>query len=95
MPRYDMKCNNQDCGYEFENIYRLSELDEAKCPKCRSNVRILITHSKNKDWFHPHWNDSFDLHPIFVESRNHLKSLCKRYDVTSRALGDCRNITEI
>lgn len=93
MPLYDMKCN--ECGHEFEDIFKINELENAMCPKCWGSVRILITNPNNTDWFKPHWNENFDTEPVFVRSRNHLKQLCDQYGVISHALGDHRNLKEI
>lgn len=93
MPTYDMQCNR--CEYEFEHVCRISELEEATCPECKAQARVIIKTLPAKDWFRPHWNPNFDLNPIYVESKSHYKRLCEKYNVTSHALGDIRNIKEI
>jgi len=88
-----MKCAG--CGWEGERFCRIAELPEQRCDRCGGELRTLITNSHNQDWFRPHWNENFTDKPIFVRTRSHMKELCRKYDVTSRALGDVRNVTEI
>ena len=92
MPLYDMRCKT--CGMEFEHLCKIAEMQLARCPECDSPAKALISPPK-RDWFRPHWNEHFDEKPIFVKSKRHMKELCLKYDVTSRALGDIRNIKEI
>jgi putative FmdB family regulatory protein len=93
MPLYDLEC--EKCGEEFEAFSKIVERDEVRCPKCGGETKILICSSKQRDWFREGWYEEFDLHPIYVKSKGHMKELCLKYDVTSRALGDIRNIKEI
>lgn len=94
MPRYDICC--WECDYTFEHICKVSELDNLpKCPECGGGMRTVITTTPAEDWFKPHVNENFDGTPIEVRSRSHLKELCDKHGVTSRAIGDHRNIKEI
>ena len=92
MPLYDAKC--MICGKEFEHFCHIDEIDRIIC-NCGGRAKTLITNTRSQDWFKPHWNPNFDIEPVFVRSRNHMKQLCKQYNLTSRALGDCRNISEV
>lgn len=84
MPLYDYKC--KQCNYEFEEVRKIAERYEIKCPKCQGDVELLITCNK-RDWFRPFWQEHFELdRPIFVESKRHYKKLCKQYGVTARCL---------
>ena len=92
MPLYDMKCTR--CSNEQERFCRVADLEKQYC-ECGGRLKVIITNYHNQDWFKPHWNEHFSGEPIYVRTRSHLKELCKKYDVTSRALGDVRGITEI
>lgn len=92
MPLYDCRCTK--CGHEFEHLCKIAEIPGIKCQGCGGKAETLITNNK-KDWFKPYWDPDFGLEPVFVRSRGHLKELCLKHNVTSRALGDIRNITEI
>lgn len=93
MPLYDYKC--MECDNQFEEYAKIDKRNGVMCPKCNHPCEIQITNSHSQDWFKPHWNPNFDIDPVFVRSRNHMKQLCKKYNMTSRALGDVRNITEV
>ena len=94
MPLYDVECTG--CKRKpFELMCHVNELDDQYCDMCGMPLKVLITNSRSKDWFHSHVNENFGLEPVEVRSRNHLKRLCDEYGVISRALGDHRNIKEI
>lgn len=87
MPLYDFECLT--CGKQFENFCCINDLEyftiKQRCPKCGNKVKRLIGGIK-KDWFKPHINEDFDGTPIEVTSKKHLKELCKKHGVYSRAL---------
>lgn len=93
MPLYDVRCS--DCQEEFETVCRIAELKDLRCHKCKGKVEVLITSHKSRDWFREGYYEDLDIHPVYVKSQKHLKELCLKYDVTSRALGDVRSIREI
>lgn len=82
MPLYDYQCKK--CGKTFEELRHIDERLSVKCI-CGGEVSILVTNNKT-DWFRPHWNENFDLKPIYVESKQHYRKLCKQYGLTARAL---------
>ncbi len=83
MPLYDYRCKK--CRFEFESFNKIENRLNQKCPKCKSTCNLLITGVK-KDWFRPGYWEDFSEEPIYVESKQHLKNLCKKYGVYSRAL---------
>lgn len=84
MPLYDYFCN--DCAGEFEEFNCIEERDKALCPYCQSySTQLLITCNK-RDFFRAHWNEHLDHNPIYVESKEHYKKLCKEKGVTARCL---------
>ena len=92
MPLYDVQCTK--CGLEFEHLCKIAEATDISCTKCDGKCKTLIT-GTSRDWFRPHWNPNLDIDPVFVKSKDHFKQLCLERGLTSRALGDVRNITEI
>lgn len=40
MPVYEMKCQNPECGLEFEEFYKLDEKASAVCPICGSHAEV-------------------------------------------------------
>lgn len=94
MPLYDLKCTR--CEHEFEAYSKINEREEVRCLKCKGACEVLITKSPpHRDWFRPHWNENIDYEPVYVRSKQHLKDLCLKNNLTCRALGDVRNIKEI
>lgn len=87
MPLYDFKCKN--CEKVFENFCCINEVEsftiQLRCPECNGKVDRLIGGVK-KDWFKVHINEDFDGTPIEVTSKKHLKELCKKHGVISKAL---------
>lgn len=92
MPLYDVRC--EICHKEFEHFCKVADIDSIVC-ECGGKGKTLITNYHSQDWFRPHYNPNFDIEPIYVESRGHMKRLCKQYNLTSRVLGDCRSISEV
>lgn len=87
MPLYDFKCKK--CGKVFENFCCINEVEtftiKSRCPDCKGKVDRLIGGVK-KDWFKVFTSEDFDGTPIEVTSKRHLRELCKKHKVYSRAL---------
>ncbi len=53
MPIYKYGC--ESCGYEFEELQKISDKPIEKCPKCSGKVRKKVTHSsfilKGSGWY--------------------------------------------
>lgn len=92
---YDYEC--QACNFTFET-YGEPEEETTHCLKCNGLAKKVWTKFPNSDWFKPFVTEEFETHyggPIKIESKRQLKDLCLKHNLTNRALGDVRNITEI
>ncbi len=89
MPLYELKCKH--CSYEFEAVSTIKKRKGVVCVECGGRTEIQMSPPR-KDWFRPGYFESMDMH---ITSKQHLKEVCLKHNVSSRALGDVRNITEI
>lgn len=85
MPIYVYEC---ECGKEYEAFRKVDDrLLPYVCHNCGDNAKLKIATPKGKDWFRPHWNEDFNhTRPIYVESKQHYKNLCKEHGVYARCL---------
>ena len=84
MPLYDYQCSV--CGTPIEVFFKIDEKPESiPCSNCNGLMYQIIS-SFHRDWFRPHWNENFTNKPVFVESKEHMKKLCKQYGVYARCL---------
>lgn len=74
---HDFKCENAECGHEFEEILNLSEIPALRCPVCGGIIHIVIKRAPATDLF------SQNLYPYYdrglgceVRSKQHRKELC-------------------
>jgi len=82
MPLYDFECSY--CNVIEERNVLIKDR-ENQFHSCGCLMQQVISSTK-KDWFRPHWNENFTDQPVFVESKEHMKSLCKKYGVYARCL---------
>ena len=92
MPLYDLECKS--CKHKFEAYSKIKDRKEVVCPQCGGLTEVLMS-PPHKDWFRPYWNEHIEYEPVYVKSKQHLKELCLKNNVTCRALGDVRGVTEI
>lgn len=83
MPLYDYECI--ECNHIFERFSSIEKKDFYECPKCYRTAKLLITCNK-RDWFRPHWNEDITGTPIYIESKEHYKKVCKDNGVFARCL---------
>ena len=79
MPLYKYKC---ECGNELEEFHNVDDRHKQKCPECENDMQIVIQPIVShifKPFFHPNLTSK----PVWVESKEHLKQLDKKYNMTS------------
>ena len=85
MPNYDVKCDK--CGKEFEAFTCIDDRHNIKCD-CGGSTKILIKPHKNFGiivWI-PYLEENITHQPVMVNSKQHLKDLCKEHDVVAHRL---------
>jgi putative FmdB family regulatory protein len=90
MPLYDYECPH--CQYRFEAIVRVD--DVVDCPQCGRRCQRLP--SFKVDIFKPFWHEDFGDEPVYIESKQQYKELCKKHGVYAPyVFGKGWNIEEI
>lgn len=85
MPLYDYWCDG--CKKSFEIFKKLDQHGRKEyCPECKGEMSQDLSNHTKRDWFREHWNEHLDSKPIFVESKEHYKRLCKERGLTARCL---------
>jgi len=85
VPNYDVKCNK--CGKEFTSFAHIKDRYDIKCV-CGGDTNILIKpqqHVAIHIWT-PYWEENITHQPVLVESKQHLKDLCKEHNLIARRL---------
>jgi len=85
MPLYHMKC--KECGEVFDAYARIDDRHEIKC-SCGGDGIIWFGGIKsfaNHIW-RPYIEENICHQPVMVESKQHLKKLCKENDVIAHRL---------
>jgi len=83
MPLYDYYCK---CGKKQLDVFH--KMDEQYTVRCECGKKMVKDLGKcnKKDWFRPHWNENIDTKPIYVESKDHYRKLCKERGLVARCL---------
>jgi putative FmdB family regulatory protein len=87
MPIYQMRC--RECLNDFEELRKIEEMDaEIACPSCGvTQTPLRLVALPNKGFIlKPYWNTNIDKHPIFIESKQHLKRELKKRRLDSPCL---------
>jgi hypothetical protein len=83
LPLYDYFCGT--CGRTEKDVFH--KMDEDKAPRCCGDKMTKdLSECNKKDWFVPHWNEHIDHKPIYVESKEHYRKLCKERGLVARCL---------
>lgn len=85
MPLYDYFC--PDCEDVRKDIFhKIQDMPKIICGTCGGKMQVDLSGHNKRDWFRPHWNENLDIKPVFVESKEHYKKLCKERGLTARCL---------
>lgn len=84
LPLYDLKCDT--CNVINERFCHYSELAQQLC-SCGGTLTQTFG-KQSVILFEPRWFEHFGPEPIFVESKRHLRRLCKDFDCSSVYLMD-------
>jgi len=85
VPNYDVRCNV--CGMEFVGFSCIDDRYKIKC-NCGGGTQLIIKPQKYPGihvWV-PYIEENICHQPVMVESKQHLKKLCKENDVVAHRL---------
>ena len=85
MPTYHLKCKR--CNKIFDAFATIADRNKIKC-KCGGDAEIWfggLGTSAIHVW-KPYWEENITHQPVFVESKKHLKKLCKENDCVAHRL---------
>lgn len=86
MSTHDMRCKK--CGKEFKESAWDVEVNRIKCG-CGGNTEEILKPSQRRSTLHiwiPYWEENICHQPVMVNSKQHLKDLCKKHDVVAHRL---------
>ena len=85
MPIYHVKCKK--CDKIFDEYSNVEDIDKIRC-ECGGNTEIWFGGLKAvaiQIW-RPYWEENITHQPVLVESKQHLKKLCKDNDCIAHRL---------
>ena len=85
MPNYVVKC--KECGKKFEAFASIKDMDDIKCD-CGGNIEHIIVPGSVVGihvWI-PYLEENITHQPVMVNSKKHLKQLCKEHNLDSHRL---------
>lgn len=83
---HDMRCKK--CGKEFKKYAWDVEVYKIKC-SCGGNTEEIPKPSQRTSTLHiwkPYWEENICHQPVLVESKKHLKQLCKEHGLDAHRL---------
>lgn len=85
MPLYEYKCC--ECGFEFEEVRKMSDRMDVRCPECNHGVCTLLISKTNTEQVYPFYHEHLDPNgPVLVKSKEHFRQLCLKYGKYSKAI---------
>jgi len=85
MPIFQVKCKK--CNKIFDEFATIEDRNKIKC-KCGGDAEVWFGGLKTAAvhiWT-PYWEENITHQPVLVESKKHLKELCKKNDVIAHRL---------
>lgn len=86
-----MKCKK--CNKEFKVFAWEKDVNKIKCSCGGDTTEVLVNPSRSKVYnvggiliWKPYWEENICHQPVLVESKKHLKELCKKHGVTAHRL---------
>ena len=86
-----MRCKK--CGKEFKVFEWGENVDNVKCECGGDAIEVPEYPNKSKVYssggvliWKPYWEENITHQPVLVESKKHLKELCKKHDVIAHRL---------
>lgn len=85
MPIYHVRCKK--CNKIFDEYAKLEDVDKIKC-KCGGDAEVWFggLRSVGIHIWEPYWEENITHQPVLVESKQHLKELCKEHNVIAHRL---------
>ena len=86
MPNYYVKCKK--CNTESEVFALIKDRHNIMCPKCGYDTKLVIKPGSRVAihvWI-PYLEENITHQPVMVNSKKHLKELCKENDVVAHRL---------
>ena len=85
MPTYQVRC--KECNKIFDAFVKIEDRYKIKC-ECGGDAKVWfggLTTVAAHVWT-PYWEENICHQPVLVESKKHLKELCKEHDVIAHRL---------
>ena len=82
MPTYQYRC--KVCNKIFDEFAKIKDRYKVRC-RCGGDVEIMIVTRSVHVW-KPYWEENITHQPVLVESKKHLKKLCKENDCVAHRL---------
>ena len=85
MPNYNVKCKR--CDKEFVAFTRIEDRNDIKCD-CGGSTKLVVKPGSGVavHIWRPYLEENITHQPVMVNSKQHLKDLCKKHDCVAHRL---------